>query len=213
MTHGANDQVARTYDRVAPAYDLYATPMEWLGGARRRRRLLRRARGRVLEVGVGTGLNLEHYPGGVDVTGIDVSRRMLARARQRAASSGLDVALELADVERLPFDDDLFDTVNATCVFCSVADPVGGLRELARVVSPEGTVLMLEHVRPGNPVLGWLADVISPATRRLFGPEVNRRTEQNVEAAGLEIVDIRREGVWREIAARPRVKTTGRTAG
>ncbi|MFP5252289.1 MAG: hypothetical protein ACLGH4_00650 [Actinomycetes bacterium] len=74
-------------------------------------------------------------------------------------------------------------------------------------------VLLLEHVRPGGPVLGWLADVISPVTRGLFGPEVNRRTEQNVEVAGLEIVDIRREGVWREIAARPPVKSTGRTVG
>lgn len=212
MIDGPSDQVARTYDRVAPAYDLYATPMEWLGGARRRRRLLQRACGQVLEVGVGTGLNLEHYPDGVDITGIDVSPRMLARARRRAASSGLDVTLELADVERLPFDDDLFDTVTATCVFCSVAEPVGGLRELSRVVRPDGTILLLEHVRPGNPVLGWLADVISPVTRRLFGPALNRRTEQNVEAAGLDVVDIRREGIWREIAARPQVETADRTA-
>ncbi|MFP5252288.1 MAG: class I SAM-dependent methyltransferase [Actinomycetes bacterium] len=112
--------------------------MDWFGGARRRRRLLQRAHGRVLEVGVGTGLSFEHYPSRVDVTGVDVSHRMLERARRRAASSGLDVVRELADVERLPFDDEQCDTVTAMCVFCSVADPVRGLRELARVVRPDG---------------------------------------------------------------------------
>ncbi len=208
MADGARAPVARTYDRVAPVYDLYSSPMEWLGGARRRRRLLRHAQGHVLEVGIGTGLNLEHYPAGVEITGIDVSPRMLVRARRRAADVRVDVDLEVADVEQLPFDDDRFETVTATCVFCSVADPVGGLRELARVVRPHGRVLLLEHVRPCNPALARLADLISPATRRLIGPEVNRRTERNVEAAGLEIVDVRRDGVWREIRARPRVEPT-----
>ena len=205
----ANDRStgpAHVYDRVAPVYDLYSGPMEWMGGARRRRRLLQQAEGEVLEAGVGTGLNLEHYPEGVRVTGVDISPRMLARARRRAADAATDVTLDVADVERLPYDDDRFDTATATCVFCSVADPVQGLRELARVTKPDGRVLLLEHVRPRNPVLGWLADLISPLTSRLFGPEVNRRTERNVEAAGLEIVTVRREGVWREIEARPGVE-------
>jgi ubiquinone/menaquinone biosynthesis C-methylase UbiE len=197
---------ARVYDRVAPVYDLYSGPMEWMGGTRRRRRLLECAAGEVLEVGVGTGFNFEHYPAGVHVTGIDISERMLARARARAADAAADVDLDVADVERLPFDDDTFDTSTATCVFCSVADPVRGLGQLARVTKPDGRVLLLEHVRPRNRVLGWLADLISPLTRRLFGPEVNRRTERNVEAAGLKIVSVRREGVWREIEARPRVQ-------
>lgn len=199
---------ARIYDRVAPIYDLYSGPMEWMGGARRRRRLLGNATGEVLETGVGTGLNLEHYPRGVRVTGIDISSRMLARARRRAERAGLDVTLAVADVEDLPYDDDRFDTATATCVFCSVADPVQGLRELARVIKSDGRVLLLEHVRPRNRLLGVLADLVSPLTRRLFGPEVNRRTERNVEAAGLEIVSVQREGVWREIEARPRHRVT-----
>ncbi len=196
---------ARIYDRIAPVYDLYSGPMEWLGGARRRRRVLARATGEVLEAGVGTGLNLEHYPPGVQVTGIDISARMLARARRRAEEAAVEVTLEVADVEDLPYHDDRFDTTTATCVFCSVADPVQGLRELARVTQPEGRVLLLEHVRPRNRILGALADLVSPLARRLFGPEVNRRTERNVEAAGLEIVTVRRDGVWREIEARPPV--------
>ena len=197
---------ATVYDRVAPVYDLYSGPMEWMGGARRRRRVLARAAGEVLEAGVGTGLNLEHYPPGVHVTGIDISAQMLARARRRAEAAAVDVTLDVADVEDLPYGDDRFDTATATCVFCSVADPVQGLRELARVTKPQGRVLLLEHVRPRNRLLGALADLVSPLTRRLFGPEVNRRTERNVEVAGLEIVTVGREGVWREIEARPGVR-------
>lgn len=203
MSSGRGTGSQRIYDRVAPIYDLYSGPMEWMGGARRRRRLLGPATGEVLEVGVGTGLNLAHYPAGVHVTGIDISPRMLARARRRAEEAGLDVTLDVADVEQLPYDDDRFDTATATCVFCSVADPVQGLRELARVTKPDGWVLLLEHVRPRNRLLGLLADLASPLTRRLFGPAVNRRTERNVEAAGLQIESVRRKGVWREIEARP----------
>jgi ubiquinone/menaquinone biosynthesis C-methylase UbiE len=161
------------------------------------------AHGRVLEVGVGTGRNLALYPEDARVTGIDVSERMLVRARDRAAGLEGEVELRQADAEALPFDDASFDTVTASCVFCSVEDPVQGLREVRRVVKPAGEVRLLEHVRPRNPVLGKLFDWLSPLTRRLFGPEINRRTEANVEAAGLEIVEVRRDGIWREIVARP----------
>ncbi len=202
---GVADQeaVTRAYDRTARWYDLYDAPMELLGTRRRRRRLLRRARGRVLEVGVGTGRNVEHYPAGVEIVGIDVSPAMLERARRRAADR-TGVTLMHADVQDLPFDDGAFDTAVATCVFCSVADPVQGLREVARVVRPEGRILLLEHVRPRNPLLGRLAELLSPLTRRLFGFNVDRRTEDNIATAGLEIVDVRRSGVWREIEARRR---------
>lgn len=193
----------RVYDRIAGIYDLYSAPMEWMGGERRRQRLFGQARGEVLEVGVGTGLNLAFYPAGVRVTGIDISPGMLARARRRAEASPAEVTLEVADAERLPFEDDQFDTAAAACVFCSVINPVRGLRELRRVVRPHGRILLLEHVRPRNPVLGFVADLITPLSRRLFGPEVNRRTERNVEAAGLEIMSVRREGIWRELEARP----------
>lgn len=176
--------------------------MDRIGGAERRRRVIGRARGRVLEVGIGTGRNLPHYPEGTELVGIDISGRMLERARRRAEQLGRGVRLEQADVEALPFADDSFDTVLASCVFCSVADPIQGLREVRRVVKPEGQVLLLEHVRPEKPVLGRLFDLLSPVTRRLLGPEINRRTEANVEAAGLTMTDVRRNGVWREIVAR-----------
>lgn len=199
----ARGEVARRYDRVASVYDLLEAPMDWMGGSRRRRRVLAGARGRTLEVGVGTGRNLDLYPAGVDLTGIDVSGRMLERAQRRSHLLGAGAHLEQADVEQLPFADSSFDTVTATCVFCSVEDPVRGLEEVRRVVRRGGQVLLLEHVRPTGRVLGWIADRLTSLTRRFIGPEINRRTEENVRGAGLEIVNVRREGVWREIVARP----------
>lgn len=198
----AQDAVTARYDRIARFYDLFDKPMDLMGVRRRRKRLLHQARGKTLEVGVGTGRNLGLYPAGVDLTGIDVSANMLARARRVAATDDIDATLALADVHDLPYDDGSFDTVTATCVFCSVADPVAGLTEVGRVVHPDGQVLLLEHVRPRNPILGWLADRLAPVVSRLIGPQINRRTEDNVVAAGLEITEVRRWGVWREMIAR-----------
>jgi ubiquinone/menaquinone biosynthesis C-methylase UbiE len=101
MTELTRRPEAVAYDRVAAIYDLYTAPMEALGGRRARRRLFGRAQGRVLELGIGTGLSLSSYPPGVELTGIDISSRMLARARRRAERIGLRADLEIADVERL----------------------------------------------------------------------------------------------------------------
>jgi SAM-dependent methyltransferase len=97
MTGPARITAALVYDRVAAVYDLYAAPMEVLGGQRARYRLFGRAWGRVLELGVGTGLNLASYPC-AELTGIDISPRMLARVRRRADRLGLNARLEVADI-------------------------------------------------------------------------------------------------------------------
>lgn len=193
--------VARVYDRIAFLYDLYDAPMNALGGRKRRRQLIARAHGKVLEVGIGTGANLDLYPAGIDLVGIDVSPRMLAKARRRASRLGANVALREADIERLPFPDATFDTVVATCVFCSVADPARGLDEVRRILKAGGSALLLEHVRPENPVMGRLADLISPLVKRLVGPELNRNTEETVARSGLRVLEVRRETIWREIVA------------
>jgi ubiquinone/menaquinone biosynthesis C-methylase UbiE len=195
--------VARVYDRIAGVYDLEQAPMDLLGGKRRRQRVIRQAVGNTLEVGIGTGINCELYAPEVTLTAIDISKEMLTRAERRARRTKRNTMLGLADAEGLPFRDRAFDSVTATCVFCSVTDPVAGLREVARVCKTDGRVLLLEHVRPRNRVLGWCFDRLSPLTRRLFGPEINRRTEDNIAAAGLTIRDIRRSGIWREITAYP----------
>jgi phosphatidylethanolamine/phosphatidyl-N-methylethanolamine N-methyltransferase len=113
---------ARVYDRVARFCHVMEAPMDGMGGTERRRRVLSRATGDVLEIGVGTGINFEHYPADVRVNGIDISEQMLRRARERAELVGRSVELEVADVEKLPYGDATFDSVTATCVFCSPND-------------------------------------------------------------------------------------------
>jgi ubiquinone/menaquinone biosynthesis C-methylase UbiE len=210
MGSSASEQaeVTRRYNRMARFYDIYDAPMEWMGTKKRRRELIDDASGDVLEVGVGTGKNLPYYGDDVNVTGIDVSSSMLAETRRRLTALTVQATILEADVQSLPFDDDRFDTAISTCVFCSVADPVQGLRELGRVVRPDGRILLLEHVRPSNPILGRLADYGTAFTRRIFGFRANRRTEDNVAAAGLEILDVERHGIWRRIVARPAPPST-----
>ncbi|MBT8212485.1 MAG: class I SAM-dependent methyltransferase, partial [Acidimicrobiia bacterium] len=189
-------------------YDVYNAPME-LGTRGKRRRLLREARGSVLEIGVGTGRNLGYYPGSVEITGVDASPHMLARAKRRALRLDSRAALLEGDAHGLAFEDGEFDTTVGTCVLCSVADPAAVVREMVRVTRPGGAILLLEHVRPRSRMLGWFSDLATVLTRRLFGFRANRGTEETVAAAGVEIVGIRRVGIWREIIGRPKAIAAG----
>lgn len=154
-----------------------------------RTRLTNRIIGKqALEVGVGTGKNLPYYPHDVRITAIDNSTRMLERARKRALAHILNVDLLEMDVQNLAFPDHVFDTVFATFVFCSVPDPFLGLRELHRVCKPGGKILLLEHMRPGNPLLAFLFDLINPMIVRMMGANLNRNTMENIRKAGWKIL-------------------------
>lgn len=183
--------IRRKYNRFARFYDLGEGMMESRRMTNWRRELWEGARGDVLEVGVGTGRNMRFYPPGARVTAIDFSPRMLERARRRAGDAGIKVDLRLMDAQRMEFPDDSFDTVIATCVFCSVPDPVQGLREIRRICRPDGRVFLLEHMRSEYPVIGGLMDVFNPVSVGLLGVNINRRTLANIEAAGLQIVEVR----------------------
>ena len=141
----------------------------------------------VLEVGVGTGKNFPYYPYGVKVVGIDLSPRMLARARRKALKLDRSVDLREMDVQSLEFPDHCFDTVFATFVFCSVPDPLDGLRELRRVCKPNGRLLLLEHMRPENVLLGLIFDALNPMVVRMMGANINRRTMDNIRSAGWNV--------------------------
>lgn len=182
----ATEQTKARYSRIAPLYDVLEAPMERLFHSRFRRRLFMHVQPcEILEIGVGTGRNLGYYPAGARVTAIDLSPRMLERARRRIA--GPEVTLLEMDAQALQFPDASFDIVLATFVFCSVPDPVLGLAEARRVCKPSGELLLLEHVRPERPLVGGVFDLLNPLIRRLLGPEINRRTILNIQAAGWKV--------------------------
>jgi ubiquinone/menaquinone biosynthesis C-methylase UbiE len=184
---GDTETARKRYNRAARFYDLHQAVAERLVFRRLRRQLWTRApmSGSILEVGVGTGVNIGHYPVGARVTAIDLSEQMLARAKQRAERLHVAVDLALMDAQHLDFPDATFDAVVSTCVFCSVPDPVAGLREGWRVLKPGGKLLLLEHVRSDNALLGKVMDLVNPLMVRMSGANINRRTLENVRRAGV----------------------------
>lgn len=183
MARELTEIIKKRYNRTALFYDWMDRMIlkEW------RRRVWQEARGRVLEVGVGTGANFPFYPPGCRVTAIDFSPGMLARARQKLHLAGAPVDLKEMDVQHLEFGDATFDTVVATCVFCTVPDPVQGLKEVRRVCRPDGKIVLLEHVRSEHWFLGPLMDALNPLFLYLIGSNINRRTVANVSRAGIKI--------------------------
>lgn len=188
----ATRRTRQRWDRKARVYDGLTRPMEhMLGLARGRAWVFERATGgRILEIGAGTGKNLPLHPAGATVVATDLSAGMLARARAKTAGATGTVRFVVTDAEDLAFKDGVFDRVVATCVFCSVPDPVRGLREAGRVLRPGGQVVLLEHMRPGG-VLGTLFELLDPLMSRLMGPHINRRTTENVQKAGLRLLEER----------------------
>jgi len=181
----------KRYDRIAPLYDA----MEWFTERAsfqgwRENLWSRLPDGYILEVGVGTGKNMPYYPDGAKMTAIDLSDGMLTQARRKAQDLGIAVDLRYMDAQRLEFPDDTFDAAVATFVFCSVPVAVQGLRELGRVVKPDGDIWLLEHVRVNKPVVGPLMDLANPVVVRIMGANINRQTVDNVREAGLEIVKV-----------------------
>lgn len=114
----------------------------------------------------------------------------MARTRRRVQELGIQVDLRLMDIQCLEFPDDTFDAAVATFVFCSVPDPIQGLRELGRVVRPDGGIWLLEHMRVDRPVIGLLMDLLNPLVVRAMGANINRRTEENAQRAGLKVVEV-----------------------
>lgn len=175
------------YNRASRYYDLAEAWMERVFVQDLRRKQWQKVKGkRVLEIGVGTGKNIPYYPPGSRVSAVDISPGMLRGARRRAEKRGDQVDLIVADAEHLPFRDGAFDTSVATFVFCSVPNAVRGLREAARVTKQGGAVVLLEHVRSANRLVGKLMDWLNPVAVRLTGANINRNTVANVVSSGLD---------------------------
>lgn len=154
--------VGRAYDATwgrifAATYDRMLAEQEEAGVRERRAKLLAGARGRTLELGAGTGMNLEHYPDAVgELVLTEPFGPMARRLRERVAASGRAAEVIETGAERLPFDDSSFDTVVSTLVLCTVEDAGAALAEVRRVLRPDGRLLFLEHVRSDDPgVARW----------------------------------------------------------
>jgi phosphatidylethanolamine/phosphatidyl-N-methylethanolamine N-methyltransferase len=186
----ATAETRRRYDRIAPIYDAMEWMMEWRARRWRRELWSRVGPGRILELGIGTGKNIRYYPAGRDIVAMDISERMLARARRRAERFGADVRLELGDVQRLSYPDASFDVAVATFLFCSVPDPILGLCEVRRVLRPGGQLLLLEHVLSSRPLLRRLMRWLDPVPFHIWGAHINRNTVETVHEAGFVGVQV-----------------------
>jgi ubiquinone/menaquinone biosynthesis C-methylase UbiE len=173
----------------ATIYDPFLALGERHGMAARRRALLASARGRVLELGAGTGLNLAHYPAEIDELVLtEPEPAMRARLERSVARSGRDATVVAAAAEALPFADGAFDTVVSTFVLCTVHDPVAAVQELRRVLAPGGRLLFVEHVRSATPRLArWQHRLAGPWRAFAQGCRCDQATLELLERTQLRI--------------------------
>jgi ubiquinone/menaquinone biosynthesis C-methylase UbiE len=173
--------------------------MEWALGSetceRERRRILADARGEVLEIGFGTGLNLPHYPrsGLTSLTIIDPAELLPERVAERIATAPFPVTRVRLEAECLPFDAERFDTVVSTWTLCSIHDPVAALREIRRVLRPAGRFLFLEHGLSGRPLVARIQHLWNPMQQIIAcGCNVDRPIDEIIAASGLAVTNLER---------------------
>lgn len=179
------EKTAGKYDKQMNFFDrrLFPGGREWLA---------ERARGKVLEVAIGTGRNLPYYPKDIDLIGIDLSPATLEIARERATELGLSIELKEADGQALPFEDESFDTVIAGLCMCNFPDPITAVGEMKRVLKPGGSLVSLDHVR--SPVLPVriVQKAIDPLLVRLEGDHIVREPLEYYAHHDFEILELER---------------------
>lgn len=151
----------------------------------------------ILEIGVGTGQNLKYYPEGKNYIAIDLSEKMLEKAKKYASLNKMPVKFLQADIHSLPFEDNSFDSVIGTLVFCGVADYSHGLQEVKRVLKPGGQLLLFEHVLSHKKELKILMNFINPLFLKLIGESIAHKTDEEIKEAGFENIII--NNLWLDI--------------
>jgi ubiquinone/menaquinone biosynthesis C-methylase UbiE len=208
--------VGRGHRFFAAIYDPLDRLIEKRGLTDLRKEVTGKARGRVVEVGAGTGQNFRHYPSSVvELIATEPDPHMLRRAREKAAEAAVTIRLEQAPAERLPVEDRSVDTVVSTYVFCTVPDPRSALNEIKRILKPDGRFLFLEHVRAEDPRLAkWQDRLQRPWSFFGAGCHPNRDTAATIEGAGFAFEELDRFMFKPELPlARPQIKGSARPAG
>lgn len=172
-------------------YDRLLAGTEEAGMRERRREVLAQARGRTIDIGAGTGANLELFPDDLEqIVMAEPDPHMIKRLRPKLAGSDLDVELVEAGAESLPFQDASFDTVVFTLVLCTVPDPDAALAEAARILEPDGRLLFIEHVRGDGSLAGWQDRLEGPWKLFADGCRCNRDTVASIEASPLTVEQV-----------------------
>jgi ubiquinone/menaquinone biosynthesis C-methylase UbiE len=182
-------ETRKKWDSAASLFDImggYGPEKRW---APHKTRLFSGMEGKILFMAVGTGLDIACFPPGQDITGIDISPKMLARAEPRVVAYPGQMTVRVMDVHEMDFPDASFDQVYTSCTFCSVPDPVKGLTALRRVLKPGGKIAMFEHTGSRIFPFNAMLNIMNPIARGL-GPEINRDTVANVRAAGFGITKV-----------------------
>lgn len=196
MSHPSARQAEAEADLVpgsALSARLYDPVLWWgerSGLSRKRKRLLAEAVGSVIEIGAGTGLNLDHYDADrvEELILVEPERHKAAILREKVERTGLEAEVVRAPASMLPFGDEVFDTAVVTLCLCTVPDPAESAREIGRVLKPDGVLLFMEHVRSGRPWLGAIQDRLrAPWARLADGCQCNRRTVEMLRAEGWEV--------------------------
>jgi ubiquinone/menaquinone biosynthesis C-methylase UbiE len=175
------------WDRAAANFDLmagYGPEKRWRPA--KHEFFARMGEGRILFLAVGTGLDIQFFPEGRSITGIDISPRMLEVAKPRVDAYRGTLETRVMDVHDMPFEDACFDQVFTSCTFCSVPQPVAGLAALRRVLKPGGEIHLFEHTGSRYYPFRLMMNLMTPLSRR-FGPDMNRPTVENVKAAGFAL--------------------------
>lgn len=192
MSGSETARVERIWDRTARIYDkriafferrLFEGGREWVCS---------RARGKTLEIAVGTGRNLGLYGDDVELTGIELSEGMLAIAQTRAADLGTAADLRRGDAQSLDFPDEAFDTVTCTISLCSIPDPAAAIREARRVLRPGGRFVAMEHVRSPSLPVRLVQKAIDPLTVRFEGDHVTREPLEHLRRESFRIDELER---------------------
>lgn len=184
-----DEKMVRKFDKQARLYEIRRkkqTEKMW------RQRLIRCARGEVLEVGVGAGANFPFYPKEVAVTAVDFSKEMLSRAKEAAVECGVKAQFVLSDIESLAFPDHSFDTLVSTLTVCSYKDPIAVLNKFNRWVRPEGQILLMEHGISSNRFVGSIQKVLDPLFLKAVGCHQNRNLVQLFQQSGLRMIKVER---------------------